>query len=158
MFGYVDEQGNPLNFGGNQRMVILGVPNQGNPQYQQQQQEEAKHTTKEMIYERHVANIRHMHAAARSSEIKVLLDGMNEIRSGLSGFKISEGDKGGEGRPPMDPSLDEINHGMLQKVYLSLSEKYLNYCSDMMKELQVDQTHNIFPATKKSKKKDESVS
>jgi hypothetical protein len=88
--------------------------------------------------------LRNLHAQARGMETKVLLDGMEEIRMALAQGSISDGDKGGDVRPPLEAGFDELNRGRLQNAYLRLAERFVNYVDHTLeKQLEMPLTNEI---------------
>ena len=108
-----------------------------------QQQEQIK-MDEVTMKEYHIAKIRNMHANARTLEMNVMLRGLEEMRNALQMAQVADGDGGTTERPPLTPAFDDVNHGKLQSSYLTLTERYVNYCDHMLKkELTIATTNEI---------------
>lgn len=124
---------------------IIQIPF-GGPQHQPQQVEDRIKLTPQMIEQIHVVKMRNAHANARAMEVRMILDGMKEIRDAinLSSITVAEGDTGSKDRPPLEPSFVIENRLKLQNAYLRLTERLINYDEFFLKnELKVELTNEI---------------
>lgn len=72
------------------------------------------------------ASTRNLKAIARQNESKLILDGLQEIRSALENYSVGKDDTGNTGRPPIESAFFEAERGMLQTRYLKM---YISICS-----------------------------
>lgn len=130
-------------------------PGQGQPyiiqipfgqQHQPQQPEDRIQLTQSMIEQIHVVKMRNAHASARAMEVRMILDGMREVRDAinLASITVAEGDTGSKDRPPLEPSFAIENRLKLQNAYLRMTERLINYNEFFLgNELKVPLTNEI---------------
>jgi hypothetical protein len=133
MAGENHEYGMPPNDGHGQPRVVLIDPSMFGQRPQQRMVSPEVFGTDEWKDQMR-AQTALMCADIRNKGAEIFQNALEEIRSGMSQYKISTGDKGGEGRPPMDPSFDDINHGKLQEAYLSVVLRYVKYIDTVCAE------------------------
>jgi hypothetical protein len=135
--------------------IVLGGP-QGAPQPQPNIEDQYKLTAKQLD-EIHEVKIRNMRANTRANEVQVMLQGLREIRTALDqgSITIAENDSGSGERPPLEPAFDETNRLMLQRAYLRMVERYVNYTEDQMKcEMKIEFSNEINKINKINKIKE----
>lgn len=104
---------------------------------------ESKMTDK-MLQELHYTRIRQSVATARNTELRLLLDSLNEVRAALSQGCIGDDDTGTGERPPLQNAFNHLNHDRLQNAYLSITERVVNYIDDMVKrDLKIEVTNEL---------------
>ena len=79
------------------------------------------------------AQTRNTHALARINEGIILLNGLAEIRMALNIPSVAEDDTGNGERPALRPMFEPEQIAILQKSYLSMSERYHRFAHHMMK-------------------------
>lgn len=115
----------------------------GNPMHQTSPREanlnnqvEQVRYSKEMIEERMKielmeaqVHVMQQEAIMRQMEAQLMLNGMKEFRSALEQCTVAEGDNGGisESRPPLKQILDEENAGIIQKNYVAMARRYVQF-------------------------------
>lgn len=93
---------------------------------------------------------------ARLNESRLLLNGMEEIRSALNMAKVGEGDGGATERPPLKPAFDDVNLGLLQQRYLFMVDQYISYTEHFLKKYPMEPFIYPIEAARRAKMVDES--
>lgn len=135
-----DENGNLfISMGNTAPQVRQQTPQEANLQNQLNQVRYSKEVMeKRMEIELMEMQVKVMQQEAmlRQMEAQLMLNGMEEFRAALATCTVAEGDNGGisESRPPLKQIMDEGHADMIQKNYIALARKYVQFTEHIQDE------------------------
>lgn len=125
-------------------VIQFGPPTQQQPQPKLPEQMYQLTLTEQQAFT--MARLSGVLADVRMEEAKLLLAGMNEMRSALDtrSLTVGQNDKGSGDRPPLEPAFNDVNRGRIQNAYVRMVERYVNYVEHFLDhDLKIDLTNEI---------------